>query len=228
MQSRDDELRQAVKAAFQKYEDTLLLLRAMLEERTSPDELVILACARLDALANLRSGPDTQRSRFASFVETFSGQKATLQKVSVPNLYWMLGREHDLLPLTMPETGRLIRNDDDTNFLQFLAATELPLSTEKVGQFLRWLSAVIQKKFRTTATQSRSKPSLISRKQFTNYVAEEIETSSTAMSALDQSTNMLLMLPRMGFSTKHDRTFESFMPFLIGQDSWTYNSLAIG
>lgn len=94
-------------------------------------------------------------------MENYSGQKDLLQKICVPNLYSYLARYHELLPASIEKPGRVRLFDrQDLPFLQFIARSMLPITEEAVGSFLRWLSRVIQKKYRTTATQIKSKPML--------------------------------------------------------------------
>jgi len=93
--SIDDRIREALADYF----DTLTLIKTYLGERKHPVELAILACVRLDSLANLTLSGKTQRERFTHFVEDYSGQKDRLKRVAVPNLYSHLGRHHELVSL---------------------------------------------------------------------------------------------------------------------------------
>ena len=77
----DDRIRQA----FADYFETLALLREYAAERQHPFELAVLACTRLDSLANLATSRKEQEKAFPYFMEQYSGQKNFLQKVVVPN-----------------------------------------------------------------------------------------------------------------------------------------------
>jgi len=74
--------------AFADYADTIALLEGYAQNREHPKEFAILACARIDALANLAARGKSQRERFVAFVEEFSGKRTLLEKVAVPNLYY--------------------------------------------------------------------------------------------------------------------------------------------
>jgi hypothetical protein len=92
----------------------------------------------------------------------YSGKKALLRQVAVPNLYFDLARQYQLLGITLEVPGRIreFDRDRDKGWNRFLAQCELPLTEEHIARFLRWWSRTIQAKYRTTATQSHSKPSL--------------------------------------------------------------------
>src|SRR6266481_2843059 len=77
-----------VNAAFEEHRATTALLENFIQSREYPNEIVILACARLDALANLAmTKKQGQRNRFVSFLHTYSGRRNELEQVALPNLY---------------------------------------------------------------------------------------------------------------------------------------------
>jgi hypothetical protein len=157
--------------AFVDYFDTLALIRRYLAERRHPVELAILACVRLDSLANLALSGKTQRERFVHFIEDYSGQKGKLQSVAVPNMYSYLARHHEILSLNFETPGRVtLLSRLDLPFLQFVDKSALPVTEEVIGVFLRWLSRVIQKRYRTTASQSKDKITLDTQDSFVAYL----------------------------------------------------------
>jgi hypothetical protein len=151
-----------IDSAFEGYRGTIDLLQGFCADRSHGEEFAILVCARLDSLANLAAEGSTQAQRFVNFVTAYSSRRADLQQVSLPNLYAYLVRQHDaaLYTFEIPGRVRIIDEDDELPFFRFLAQCDLPLTAEAVSGFLRWFSIVIQKKYRTTATQKRTKPSL--------------------------------------------------------------------
>jgi hypothetical protein len=151
-----------IREVFDDYAHTLALVQEYAARRQHPVELAILVCARLDSLANLAGPGKTQRDRFSQFIKDYSGQKSLLQKVAVPNLYSYLARHHHILPGTIEAPGRLQQFDRDVDlpFIRFVADSGLPITEQAIGIFLRWFSGVVQQKYRTTATQARSKPTL--------------------------------------------------------------------
>jgi hypothetical protein len=162
-----------IREAFEDYSETLALVRTYAAAKQHPVELAILVCARLDSLANLAGLGRTQHDKFERFVEEYSGQKSLLQKVAVPNIYSYLARHYDFLPITIEAPGRILQfdRDDDLPFIRFVADSGLPLTDDAISAFLRWFSRVVQKKYRTTATQTRLKPSLDSQDSLFTHIA---------------------------------------------------------
>jgi hypothetical protein len=154
-----------IDAAFADYDETISLLDSYASTREHPNELAILACARVDALANLAARGKSQRERFISFTEEFSGKRSLLQEVALPNLYFGLVRHYETTFLTLETPGRiqLFDREEEMPYIRFLAASGLPLTERDVVRFLQWFSIEIQRHYRTTATQNRAKPTLDTR-----------------------------------------------------------------
>jgi hypothetical protein len=152
-----------IKSAFNGYRDTIDILEEFVKSKKNPIELVILACSRLDALANLAyTQKRSQRDRFVSFLSTYSSKNRELNQVSLPNLYGQLMVQFVTLPETLPKPGRMHAYDilREGTFLQFMIESDLPIEEEEMTKFLHQLSVWIQRKYRTTLTQSRKKPYL--------------------------------------------------------------------
>jgi hypothetical protein len=173
----DSELRLRIANELEKYRRAVEFLRSSLAAEEGAEEIVILVCARLDALASSRGGSDTGRLRFTHFVEEFSGEGGRLKKVSVPNLFWELALGEEFLSITVAAPGRLRYLDTEARFVRFVADSGVSLSEADIRQFLRWLSKTIQKQYRTTATQSKRKPSLTSRSHLVDHVSRALRGS---------------------------------------------------
>jgi len=61
-------------------------------------------------------------------------------------------------------------------YIRFLAASGLPQTEGAVSRFLYWFSAQIQRHYRTTATQRRSKPTLDGRDAVMNHLVDAAST----------------------------------------------------
>lgn len=168
----EDRIREALSERFG---STSALLDTFLAESTNARELVILACSRLDALANLAVLETTQQKRFISFMNRYSAKGADLALVAVPNLYSYLSRHYDTVSATIREPGRLRLYDPiiDRPLLQFVVDSKLPITSEDVERFLEYFSRVVQRRYRTTATQSRAKPVLEDEDQLHRYLLRE-------------------------------------------------------
>jgi hypothetical protein len=152
-----------VREAFATLESTTLLLEEWLNQRTHASEFMTLALARIDALANLAmTSKSTQAEKFTTFARTYGGNKSQLELVAVPNWYMEMFVKFVTLPGIIPKDGRLFALDAnrDREFLRFISDSDLPISEVGVTAFMHKVSAWLQKKYRTTATQARTKPSL--------------------------------------------------------------------
>jgi hypothetical protein len=130
--------------AFEGYRDTSILLEELTQRRVYPHEIVILTCARLDALANLAiTQKQSQRDRFATFLNTYSAKRQELEQVALPNLYFQLFVSYLTLPAILPTPGRIWASDltKEAVFLQFLVDSELPLVGKDIAKFLEKFSA---------------------------------------------------------------------------------------
>jgi hypothetical protein len=128
--------------AFADHADTIALLEGYAANREHPKELTILACARLDALANLAARGKSQRERFVTFVEGFSGKRSLLQQVAIPNLYYALFQRYETTFFTLETPGRIrvFDREEEMPYIRFLAASGRPLTQDEVQWFLHWFS----------------------------------------------------------------------------------------
>jgi hypothetical protein len=159
--------------AFEDYSDTLTLVRDYAATRQHPVELAILVCARLDSLANLASLGKTQSERFPRFLEEYSGQKACFRRLQCQT---STPTSPDITtPCPSPSTPLVgiqqFDRDNDLPFIRFIADSGLPLTDEAISVLLRWFSRVIQQRYRTTATQARTKPSLDTQDSISAHLA---------------------------------------------------------
>jgi len=168
----EDRIREAFSDRFR---STDALLGDFLTQSRNAREFVILLCSGLDALANLARLADTQQKRFVAFLYRYSGKQQDLDLVAVPNLYSYLGGHYNTLPATIESPGRLQRFDPrvDDPFLKFVVDSGLPITKEEIGRFLQYFSRVVQRRYRTTATQSREKPVLEAETSVAGYLLRE-------------------------------------------------------
>jgi hypothetical protein len=154
-------IEERITSAFADYHATAALLKTLAARREYPHELVILACSRLDGLANLAmTQKKTQRDRFVSFLHNYSGRRRELEQVALPNVYMQLFLEFITLPATLPRAGRMYVQDvsRQTPFLQFIVDSGIAIEEKEVSKLLHRLSVWLQRTYRTTVTQAKSKP----------------------------------------------------------------------
>jgi len=169
-------LTQRIEEAFSdRFDSSTQLIEEWITLRARPREIVILACSAIDSLANTARVEGTQLSKFTSFLDEFSGKRRELNKVAVPNLYLALARHYATLAATIQAAGRMyvFQPLEDVPLLRFVADSGLPVTAEDVGSFLEYFSRAIQRRYRTTATQARSKPLTDTAKNIHEYLLED-------------------------------------------------------
>jgi hypothetical protein len=88
---------QRLREVLSHYRDTISLIDDLLTERRAAQEIVLLACGRLDSLANLAFyNASSQQWSFRQFVSNYSGQKSFFNSISVGDLYRYLAYYADL------------------------------------------------------------------------------------------------------------------------------------
>jgi hypothetical protein len=97
-----------VRAHFAQYEPTISLVDGLIASNAHAQEILILVCSRLDALANSAGRPEmSQHRKFAAFVTHYGGSSRFFGSVSIGDLYYELGYHRWILPGLMPMAGRL-------------------------------------------------------------------------------------------------------------------------
>ncbi len=162
-----------ITSAFTRYKAIYVFLENLVTSQHFPNELVILTCARLDALANLAiTQSKSQRDRFVSFISTYSSKRRELEKIALPNLYSRLNIDYSTLSGTIPKPGRIHSYDEvsDSAFIRFIVESGLSITEKDIGLFLNKFSIWIQNKYRTTMTQSKTKPLIDTEKNIMEYL----------------------------------------------------------
>ena len=127
-------LRGEIERVFlQRFDETLQLLEDLSAAQTNPRAIVMLASSVIDSLANLALPTGPQSSRFTTFVRTYSGRAAQLEKVAVPNLYREMTLKYVTLPLSIETPGRILLLDraQDVNWARVLVASGLPITADR-------------------------------------------------------------------------------------------------
>ncbi len=150
-----------IEKAFERYGPTLDLLREFLRTKNNIQEFILLACARLDSLANLAYKGESQKSTFVKFLARHSGRENLVMAVSVPDLYYFLSYHQFALPGTIDKPGRLHLFDErDTPLVRLVWDSGVGIMQREVGALLRFFATTLKRRYRVTPTQSRSKQSL--------------------------------------------------------------------
>lgn len=84
-------LRAALNQFFQQYSSTIDVVNGWVQAKIHPQEILILLCSRIDALASGAASEDETSTRaFTSFVTTYSGKSTLFESVSVSDVFYEL------------------------------------------------------------------------------------------------------------------------------------------
>lgn len=159
---------------FSLFEPTITLAENLINARANPQEVVLMLCARLDALASCNAREDQpNRQSFIRLLTDYSGHRDLMESVSVGDLYYELGYHRWLSEGLVPKPGRLTRfsrvNDP---IIHLLDRSGIPLTCEAVQKLLTRLMSAISQDFRCRPGQPRWKPVMEKPKSITrNLIA---------------------------------------------------------
>ncbi len=122
-----------VNAYFERYSTTTQILQALLKQEAAPQDFIVLACARLDSLANHAiPGKLSQSEKFSRFLDEHSRHGEVLSSVSVGDLYSSFLVELWQLPGVIELPGRLRMFDEvkQRDFIDLYWKSELALAED--------------------------------------------------------------------------------------------------
>jgi hypothetical protein len=136
---------------FARYTPTFGLVDRLTAERAYQREVLLMLTARLDSLArsSVAEGTAAQKS-FQQFLRRFAPDSATLQQVSVGDLYGDLSyREDYLLEGMIQKAGRILRfSSEDDAFIDLLWKSEIALTFEESASLFRRVMAALAATYR--------------------------------------------------------------------------------
>ena len=182
---------QRLDAALSHFDDTISQLDALLADKRSPQEIVLLACARLDSLANLAyGGQPSSRKAFRQFVSEYSGQKGFFNSLSAGDLYRYFQHYGDLAVGGLVQTpGRIHRfGPESDEFLAFVQDSGIPVTGDSIQRIAHRVASALQSSFRVKPRQSLSKPYMDAKAAISATIAKEFRSPPAAriVSALDE------------------------------------------
>jgi hypothetical protein len=173
-----DGLVEALGRFFDLFEPTLKVAADLVNRRANAQEIVLLLCARLDALASAVTAEDQpNRQAFIRLVITSAGHRDLMESVSVGDLYYELGYHRWLMEGLIPKPGRIYRfsrlNDP---VIQLLDRSGIPLTQETGYRFLTRIMEALSKNFRCRPGQRLTKPSTAHVKAILNAVEAQFQS----------------------------------------------------
>lgn len=164
---------------FQLFEPTISLVERLIEKRQNAQEVLLLLCARLDAMASCISRDDqSNRDSFTKLVTGYGGERALMESVSAGDLYYELGYHRWLMEGLIPKPGRIIRfsrlNDP---MIDLLDQSEIPLTVAAGERLLTRLMRVLERHCRCRPGQPCRKPNTIKPSALTRIIEDDLKRS---------------------------------------------------
>ena len=145
---------------FSIFDPTIELAEELISAKTNPLEVLILVCARIDALANATSVAGTPQTRaFIEFLARFSGHKKRFSEISAGDVYMYLSYYSFMAEAMIGSPGRIrVFMREDESIVQFVDRSGVPLTaTDCEKLFARGLKA-LRKHHRVIPGQPHRKP----------------------------------------------------------------------
>ncbi len=167
---------------FERYKITAQILRSLFSQRSAAQDFILLACARLDSLANhacpSRLSGEAQAEKFTRLLLQHSGHKALLEQISLPDLYTSLLVELWQLPGVVDAPGRLRMFEPfrQRDFIEMHWKSGLALDEQDLEGLLSFLLDRIRSQYRVIPYQSRKKlhaDTIVSVQQFLSETARQ-------------------------------------------------------
>ncbi len=154
-----EQLGKRLDSFFDSFSPTLKLTDELIESKSHAQELLILLCSRLDALASSAPREDVaSKEAFIHFVTCYGCHRAMFESVSVGDLYFDLARHHAFLEFLIKKPGRLRRySRDDDSMIEFLWESGVALTANDAETLLARIMRALQASFRVIAGQHKKK-----------------------------------------------------------------------
>jgi hypothetical protein len=160
------------------FSSTLELVEELIASRSYAQEVLILICSRLDALASSSAREDEPRKKaFVDFVTSYGRRRDLFQSISVGDLYYELAYHRWMLPGTIDKPGRLRRYTRvDDPILALLIESGIPLVEQDADRLLGGIMKGLRRSFRVMPGQPRAKPFLGKTNAVTKAIVEAFDT----------------------------------------------------
>jgi len=171
-------LERKLSSFFTTFAPTLELIDDLIRERAHAQEIIILTCSRLDALASTAKPEDTpKKEAFVSFVCDYGQDREFFEKVSIGDLYRELAYSHWLVKEEiLMQHGRFYRSSSqDDPVLRFIDYSDMPFDDELIKYMLGTIMKALSVSFRVKPGQSLAKSHLASAGQVLDAICSYIK-----------------------------------------------------
>lgn len=128
--------RKSLEAEIDKYFDlfapTLGLAARLIAAKENAQDVLLLLCARLDALASsISNEAQSNRDSFTNLVIAYGGERGLMESVSAGDLYYELGYHRWLMEGMLPKAGRIVRfSHVNDPVIDLLEQSDIPLTKD--------------------------------------------------------------------------------------------------
>jgi hypothetical protein len=174
------ELETRLSSFFDNFSPTLELIDDLIRNKSHPQEVIILTCSRLDALASTANPEDApKKESFVNFICDYCQDHSFFNKVSVGDLYYEFAYHHYLLSEGIfMDDGRLFRSSrHDDAMIQFVDYSDIPLIDEWVKYMFTKVMRALSSSFRVKPGQPLAKSHTASIDEVLSCIASSLERS---------------------------------------------------
>ena len=171
---------------FSLYGPTITLAQRLIDARENAQDVLLLLCARLDALASTISNENqSNRDAFMRLAVDYGGERRLMESVSAGDLFYELGYHRWLIEGLIPKPGRIERfSRIDDPVIALLEESGIPLTVDAGGSLLTRIMNVVQRLGRCRAGQPRKKPNTLRATELSNAIKNEFQGSRVVDSTL--------------------------------------------
>jgi len=173
------DLKEETHRFFALFDPTIRLAERLIAAKENAQEVLLLLCARLDALASCISSEDqSNRESFTRLVSAYGGERELMESVSAGDFYYELGYHRWLMEGMLPKPGRIVRfsriNDP---VIDLLDQSDIPLTVDAARRLLTRLMRVVEYHCRCRPGQPLRKPATLKLGTLTKAIRHEFRHS---------------------------------------------------
>lgn len=193
---------------FDLFDPTIRLVERLIAAKENAQEVLLLLCARLDALASCMSHDgQSNRDSFTTLVAGYGSERDLMESVSAGDLYYELGYHRWLMEGMIPKAGRIVQfSRVNEPMIDLLEKSDIPLTMESARNLLTRLMKVLERHCRCRPGQSLKKPSTIK----PGVVVRIIETEFTNSHELEAGKLSAAFLPFLRSKTIAVLLYENY------------------
>jgi hypothetical protein len=173
-----DAFEERLDSFFDLFTSTLELAERLIASRSHAQELLILLCSRLDALASSAVAEDSPRKQaFTHFITAYGCRRNLFESISAGDLYFDLAYHRWMLPGTIPKPGRIHRYSRiDDPIIDLLQDSGIALTEKDAERLLNRIMKALRGALHVMPRQPLTKPPIASMGQVIEIIVDSFDT----------------------------------------------------